>query len=134
MHLSEELGEATTELGWMQMIWRAKRKNILLGKDKLRHAFEISGVKTREEMRKITDRRNRGIRKKQIQHELGTLKVQLKKDPWNALQALIGERFKEEIADILSWLSAIIVKLDPKLEMLARTVPKKFIKTTVGVI
>lgn len=130
MHLSEELGEAMTELTRLEIVFRASKTFDL--KAELGSAFQITRYKLDRETDKIKDPANRQQRNAQLVESLNEMQLKLAEgDPWKIMSGLIGERFKEEVADILSWLSAIVVKLDPELEALA-AMPKKFLKVTEG--
>jgi NTP pyrophosphatase (non-canonical NTP hydrolase) len=129
MHLSEELGEAMTELGRMEIICRARGEFDLAGE--LGKAFKITRGKLDDETKKIVNPGNRKQREAQLNSELEALEANLRGgDASLLLTKLIGERFKEEIADILSWLSAIIVKLEKHGDLAG--LPGKFTKVIAG--
>ena len=130
MHLSEELGEAMTELGRMEIV--CHERSVFNLDAKLDLAFKIARDRLQADTAKITDPASSKQRKQEIEKELRDLELDLRKgNPWELMARLIGERFKEEIADVLSWVSAIVVKLDPDLVKLA-SVPRKFVKVTAG--
>ncbi len=131
MHLSEELGEAMTELSRMQIVCRG-RTAFELTEEMLHVVFAIVRDRLKSETKRISDDTNRQQRREQLDSELQLVERKLKGgDPWNTMATLIGERFKEEVADIMSWLSAIIVKLDPDLREFER-IRMKFVKETEG--
>ena len=51
-----------------------------------------------------------------------TLRDKFEQKPWDIYGELVGEKFKEEVSDVFSWLAAVLVKLDPKHKRLKEAV------------
>lgn len=115
MHLSEEIGEATTELSRINLRWRAEKASFDIN-GALAKTFEISGAKLGGETELIKNEEVKQKRAAEIATELATLRKKFEANPWAAYGQLVGEKFKEEVSDVFSWLAAIIDRLDPKLE------------------
>jgi hypothetical protein len=131
MHLAEELGEATIELSRLELAWMASTKEAT----DLKGLAEdiVADVKTLidkecERIREPADERR--IRKK-AEGELRYLGRALRgKNPWDAFVVLVSEKFKEEMCDVFSWLSAIIAKLTlGKVEEELEAITKRYVKT-----
>lgn len=123
MHLYEEIGEATTELSRMNLQLRADKEKFDI-QGALTKTFEIAKAKLEREAAKIADSAVRKERQEQIEKNLAHLTAQLKNDPWREFGRLVGDKFKEEVSDVFSWLSAVIDKLDSNskgLEALLKT-------------
>lgn len=130
MHLSEEMGEATTELGRIELRWRAQD----IGFDAKGDVDTILGIavgRIESQTLKIKDGKEREEHRARIQPKLELLKARLKQDPWAVYGDLVAEKLKEEIADVFSWLAAIVVKLDPHLDRF-KEFPERFVHTGTG--
>jgi len=114
MHLNEELGEATTELARIEFALQARNDRRL----NLGRVLE----KTEKQTREVLDKRIWRIEDKELKErikreftsqcdELFSKFKRAKPFVWRHTIQSIGLRFKDEIADIFSWLSAIINKL-----------------------
>lgn len=117
MHLSEEIGEATTELSRMNLRWRAEQAGFDIN-GALAKTFEISAAKLGTETRKIMNQEVKQRRTSEIATEFATLRKKFEANPWPEYGRLVGEKFKEEVSDVFSWLAAIIDRSDPKLACL----------------
>ena len=114
MHLTEELGEATTELSRLELI--------LLARSDDRYSFPTKQVidhsqsKLEAVIDRIVDDKQRWIIKTRAEEKLKQLHDKIRQgDPWNFLATtVVGEQFKEEIADVFSWLAAVIHALPDK--------------------
>ncbi len=124
MHLSEEIGEATIELSRMELRWRAERAEFNVT-EQVDQIFEIAKDKLGRETLLIADGGARERRSAEVRKELAHLRRLVTADPWGVYGNLVGDKFKEEVADVFSWLAAIIVKLDPTLERF-KTFPEQF--------
>ena len=124
MHLSEEIGEATTELSRMQLQWLAQRSHFRVASE-LPRIFAITRDKIDKEVRRINNGRTKATRKDELNSALMRLEKRTKTAPWKTFESLVSDKFKEEIADVFSWLAAIIVKLDPDLKVIG-DFPKRF--------
>jgi len=121
MHLSEELGEATIELSRLELAWRGHRKfNV---QQTLPTIVKYAQAKIDAEIKGL---RHDNANDAAIQKRREVLQVGLKKeedafskgDPWEVFRQRVSEKFKEEVADVFSWLSAVLVKLDPNRDVL----------------
>jgi hypothetical protein len=130
MHLSEEIGEATAELSRIELRWRAERAEFDIG-NKVDKIFEIAKDKLENQSLLITDDDVRDRRLSDVRRDLAYWKRRLSKDPWGVYGTLVGEKFKEEIADVFSWLAALIIKLDPALGRFEEF-PNRFTKQGEG--
>ena len=117
MHLSEELGEATIELSRLELAWRGRtRFSVTSALDKV---VEYATNKIDREVRRLhegkTDRKQIKSRKRALYAELNKEKAAFAKgDGWDEFRKRVSEKFKEEVSDVFSWLSAVLVKLDPQ--------------------
>ena len=133
MHLSEEVGEATTELTRLQLIWLAPVK--IFTKKRIEEIKNVVEAKTVPKLHKIPELENEIKKRLSVLHkELDNL-VSNKEETKNKMRDLFGEKFpinkgkpdewvrlwfivkiseklKEELADIASWIAAIACKLD----------------------
>lgn len=50
----------------------------------------------------------------------------MENNPWEFFGNIVAEKFKEEIADVFSWLVAIIINLDSSDLKIFRKFPKRF--------
>jgi hypothetical protein len=127
MHLSEELGEATIELSRLELRFLVPQVNLDLTKV-MDGAFLTAKEKLIKQRLKITTG-DEAKRKKQVSHEaaIKVLEQRFQADLWGTYDSLVGEKLKEEIADVLSWLSAIIFKLDESLGKFTE-LPKRYQK------
>lgn len=131
MHLSEELGEATIELSRLELFWRAKKQNYDIRKD-LTDIINITQDKINKQIADIVDEEYRGKRSIQIKKELTIVKKKLySTDPWTIYCDMVGEKLKEEIADVISWVAAVIAKLDEDIVQL-KAYPNYYKKTISG--
>jgi NTP pyrophosphatase (non-canonical NTP hydrolase) len=98
----------------MELRWRAERSefDIPAQVDKI---FEIAKDKLENQTFLITDEEVREKRISEVKKELAYWKRRVAADPWGIYGTLVGEKFKEEMADVFSWLAALIIKLDPSL-------------------
>ena len=126
MHLSEEVGEATTELSRIDLAWRAKSQGVPWV-DSLEEAFRAAGRKLREAEKQLAGKKSADVRLAKMQASLDTIQSDLRKKPFETFTEMVGPKFKEEIADIFSWLAAIITALDNDYSTF-RKLPDKFAK------
>jgi len=115
MHLYEEIGEATTELSRIYLQLRAQEANFKI-KDALAKTFGLSKQKLDLETGKITNVSARNKRAQEIDIELQKLRADFEEKPWDRFEKLVRDKFKEEVSDVFSWIAAVILRLDPKLE------------------
>lgn len=112
MHLSEEFGEATIELSRIDLAWRGGKRfdvRLVVGE-----VFKAAGANIEKEVERITNPDEKEFRRRQLKDELDSLELSFNAgNPWDVFLSLVGERFKEEVSDVFSWLSAIIIKLAP---------------------
>lgn len=132
MHASEELGEATIELSRLELYWRATQKDFKLEKKLLDEVFKVSMENLRKHAKtiKITDVRKRRLQG--LESDLRRLEEKFSTgNPWDIFASYVGERFKEEVADVLSWICAITIKFDENLERL-NSLPGRYKKELQG--
>lgn len=111
MHLAEELGEATIELSRLELGWLGQKASFNL-KDVLQEVQEQAGIKLEEETNRIKSNDHRSRIKTEAQNKLRTMVGKLNgQSPQDTFLWLASERLKEEIADVFSWLSAVIHRL-----------------------
>jgi hypothetical protein len=130
MHLSEEMGEATIELGRIELRWRAEEGGFDI-KPEVESILRIAAARIGEQIGKIDEGKERENHRARLQPKLDEIKSRLKKDPWRLYGDLVADKFKEEVADVLSWLAAIVVKLDPHLDEFKKF-PDRFVHTGIG--
>jgi hypothetical protein len=111
MHLYEEIGEATTELSRMNLQWRAIQAGFDISKA-LEQTFAIASAKLNAETKNIKNADVQKRRKEAIEKEMSELHKSFSADAWGMFGYLVGEKFKEEVSDVFSWLSAVIDCLD----------------------
>jgi hypothetical protein len=111
MHLYEEIGEATTELSRINLRYRAVEAKFNI-KGALDETFAISMRKMTDETKKIKDPAVQKERFNGVTGDISKLKKEFEADPWEMFGHLVGEKFKEEVSDVFSWLSAVIDRLD----------------------
>ncbi len=116
MHLSEEVGEVTAQLVRVQLLHRVHSSPSLLGKSKTAWApikQEADGrlnrilnrVDDNDEMKPI-------LQQEKTRTLADAIEVARKStNPAKYVALLAGEKLKEEIADVFSWLSAVIIQL-----------------------
>jgi hypothetical protein len=137
MHLSEEVGEATTELSRLELLFLMRERSYPLSTDETWAAIKgqtkdiitdkLGSINLPETKRKVTEKTLAEMEK-----EIQSLRH--KPDASVAIASLVTEKFKEEIADVFSWLSAVLYQLsegavvEPKrlMELLRK---HKYIKT-----
>lgn len=99
MHLVEEMGEATTELSRLELTFEAAKGTTGINIHNLWSNIEAS-VAGRLEDEKIAA------------SELSATVTQLRASTdWMEPARLVAEKFKEELADVFSWLSAVVYQL-----------------------
>lgn len=125
MHLSEEMGEATVELRRIELRRRAEKASF----DIASKASKIIGITRNRieiQIKKITNIKEqekfRVIAETQLKH----FETKLGYDPWAFFGNIVAEKFKEEIADVFSWLVAIIISLDSSDLKIFKKFPKRF--------
>ncbi len=126
MHLSEEVGEATIELGRINLGWRAQRMGFNLQAE-LDETFKIAKRKLENETSRIKNKKIQSKRLAELNKDFAKLKEQVAEHPWPTYERLVGDKFKEEVSDVFSWLAAIILKLDPSLRTL-KGLPRAFLR------
>jgi hypothetical protein len=113
LHFMEELGEATTELSRLELVCLALKDskyefpfNDVKKGAKKKLETKVAQMKAGKKLTQIiTERSSKALA--QINREIKTSKA-----PWIFLATtVIGEQFKEEVADVFSWLSAVIYQL-----------------------
>jgi len=124
MHLSEEMGEATIELGRLELSQLASETKFEVRKA-LERAFITADTKVENVIESIANPATRANKKTTLDRALSRLKTKVEAKPWEVYQGLVRDKLKEEIADTLGWLCGIIVKLDPELTELKK-VPDEF--------
>jgi hypothetical protein len=103
MHLTEELGEATTELSRLELAYLARVKGLDLPMSLIEGQCSTKiGAKKPQFPTAHAEK---------IQTEIDAQIVGLKSERWDHIATLAARQFKEEIADVLSWLSAILMRL-----------------------
>jgi len=134
MHLSEEVGEATIELGRLELSQLALEMKFKVEGDALRFAFATAETKVQSVIKSIKNEATRESKEAALGEALIVLKkeVQEKQENWDVYHRLVGAKLKEEIADTLGWLCGIIVQLDPNLTELEK-VPDEFKNKSGGV-
>lgn len=111
MHLAEELGEATVELSRLEFAWLGERQKFNVTRH-IRVIKEEAEIKIRKDIVRIKSRVGRQKMKSRAQTELDEILPKLRGEgAWDAYVGLVSERFKEEIADVFSWLAGVILKL-----------------------
>jgi hypothetical protein len=130
MHLSEEVGEATIELSRLEL--RVRAPEDLNQANLLEKAFVTVRRKLDKQVEKIKTGDD-AKRKKHtdIEKALAERQRSLQADLWGTYEEMVGEKLKEEIADVLSWFAAIIIKIDRGFVMF-RDQPKRFDKKDIG--
>lgn len=121
MHLSEEIGEATIELSRLELAWRGRRRGFEI-KESLAKVYEYSEGKIEIEVDRL---RKRNAEPRNIEQRARVLRTGLEqeraafmnREPWEVFRELVSEKLKEEIADVFSWLSAVLATLDPRSEI-----------------
>lgn len=125
MHLSEEIGEATVELRRIELRRRAEE----MGFDIVSQASDVIRI-TRVSIEKQTEKIIKLEEKKKFrvkaEAQLNDFETRLRNDPWVFFGNIVAEKFKEEIADIFSWLAAIIISLDSSDLNIFKKFPKRF--------
>lgn len=113
MHLSEEVGEATTELTRLELLFLMKDKGYKLNKKRLGAIESQTKAIMEEKLTSIEKEETKDkVRKETIttmEKALGELRHN--KSSMQYLSTMVADKFKEEIADIFSWLSAVIYQL-----------------------
>lgn len=110
MHLTEELGEATYELSRLELAWLGT--NRIDPRNHLNDILDEAENWINEEIARIEDSADQAAFRRRAKHDIRKLINQLKVGkPFNVFIDIVSERFKEEIADIFSWLTAVISKL-----------------------
>jgi hypothetical protein len=110
MHLAEELGEATTELSRLELIYLAEREGVELPVKRTRNQAKDNFAAKIDRIDK-TDPQFAAT-KSRAEKKLQELYKELTpRPPWDVLYRIVGEQFKEEIADVFSWLSAVLCTL-----------------------
>ena len=131
MHLSEEMGEATVELRRIELRRRAEEA----GYDIVAQASDIIGI-TRDRIEKQTKKITRLEEQKKFRVDaearLKDFEIKLQNDPWAFFGNIVAEKFKEEIADVFSWLVAIVISLDSSDLNIFKKFPKRFEKEGKG--
>lgn len=110
MHLTEEAGEATVALNRVELSWLAIGEHLNL--------LSLN-AKLRAQAKSKLEHQAGGPRLAQIRKDsMANVDVILRKlqksnsdDAWHSVADLAVARFKEELCDVLSWLSAILTKL-----------------------
>jgi hypothetical protein len=130
MHLSEEVGEATIELSRLELRVRAPEH---LNQDNLlQKAFVTVEKKLTKQVEKIKTGDDAKQKKRlDIKEALAERQQALEADLWGTYEVMVGNKLKEEIADVLSWLAAIIIKLD-KGFLQFREQPRRFDTKDIG--
>lgn len=114
MHLSEEVGEATTELSRLELLFLIRERGYELDSPERWSAIEKQGTAiVREKLRPIIDDNKRRTIEESTLREMTEVSrnLQENRDPLLAAAGLVAAKFKEEIADVFSWLSATIYQL-----------------------
>jgi len=130
MHLAEELGEATYELSRLELAW--------LGRDRIDPGNYIADIREEsenwidEEIERIEHTADRKAFRKRAMRDLRKLIKQLRVGKsWNVFTDIVSERFKEEIADVFSWLTAVLSRLSDDDEQLRHNldvITKRYVK------
>ncbi|MGZ6250328.1 MAG: hypothetical protein ACXWMC_11990 [Syntrophales bacterium] len=115
MHLSEEVGEATTELSRLQLLFLIEDLKYDISAQERWQAIE-------KQTRAIIDEKLESIqsektKKKVTEQTVTEMQKVLKSirsdgDVVAGIAGLVAEKFKEEIADVFSWLCATIYQLN----------------------
>lgn len=125
MHLSEEMGEATVELRRIELRRRAEKA----GYDIVSQASDIIGItraRIENQTKKITKLEEQTKFRVKAEAQLKAFEAKLGNKPWEFFGNIVAEKFKEEIADVFSWLVAIIISLDSKDLKIFKKFPKRF--------
>jgi hypothetical protein len=111
MHLSEEMGEATVELRRIELRRLAQQQSFDI-KSQASEIIDITKASVAKNMRKIKKKKERDELQKLVDERVSKFETELQQRPWEFFGGIVAEKFKEEIADVLSWLVAIIIKLN----------------------
>lgn len=130
MHLSEEMGEATVELGRIELRRRAEEENFDIAV-KADEILTITKDDVWKRTEKITERDAREKFRSKAQTRLEDFERDLKGNAWTFFGDIVAEKFKEEIADVLSWIVAIVVKIDRNYEIFGKF-PDRFSQKGMG--
>ncbi len=134
MHLTEELGEATIELSRLELAWRGHARNFDIG-GALAKVYRYTDNKIDKEIRRMeeskapesaiakrkTDLTNAFAAEKSAFNRVGEKssfgdidqKSVFNRHAWETFRIQAADKFKEEVSDVFSWLSAVLLKLDP---------------------
>lgn len=114
MHLYEEFGEATAELTRLELAFIGLKKKTLSQTD-YKRIFDKVEEETQVNKKNLIDdidiRYRKKIDKKLTKPLTAAIERLNKKYIWSDVIEMAGLRFKDETADLLSWLSAVICKL-----------------------
>ncbi len=124
------MGEATVELRRIELRRRAEEEDF----DVLLQVPEIVNITKQaieSQVIKIKKFREREKFRSEAETRLKAIEARLKECPWTFFGNIVAEKFKEEIADVFSWLVAIVVKLDPNLSTFKKF-PDRFVQEGRG--
>jgi hypothetical protein len=114
MHLSEEVGEVTGQLVRVQLLHEVSNEPRLLAKSSrvwtpIRK--EAIGRLTRV-LERVTDDTKADLEREKLASLMTAVKdARNSQDPAKHVAQMAGEKLKEEIADVFSWLSAVVYQL-----------------------
>lgn len=116
MHIYEELGEATTELGRLEFALQGLQQKFKL-KSAMRDVRNHILSAVDDATRNITDAAMKTRLELEIKRKVGFELAQFKKQNWLYFIKLVSLRFKEEVADVFSWLIAITNNLEKEIKI-----------------
>lgn len=119
MHVYEELGEATTELGRLELALQGLKQDFSLNSAtrKAKADLHTSINETTEDISDditVDPKYKRNNLRNEMKRQAGLELKMIENRQWKYFVEIVSLRFKEEIADVFSWLVAIIKRLTQK--------------------
>lgn len=110
MHLAEEMGEATIALSRMELAFVCWKGNFPL-QPELEKIEEIVRNKIADLTKPMAQTEKERFKDKANSELRNSIAELQSADSWRVLAGYTGDRLKEELCDVLSWLVALIYKL-----------------------